>query len=61
MAYASQEPWIFSGTVKENVLFGASYNADWYNRVVEACALDTVSRKLYIVPACLVSCVYRTC
>ena len=40
--YASQEPWVFSGTLRENILFGQPYQWDWYNTVVEACALDKV-------------------
>jgi len=40
--YASQEPWVFSGTLRENILFGQPYQLDWYNTVVEACTLDKV-------------------
>ena len=43
LSYANQEAWVFSGTLRENVLFGQPYKPDWYNVVVEACALDTVS------------------
>ena len=40
--YASQEPWVFSGTLRENILFGQLYHWDWYNTVMEACTLDKV-------------------
>ena len=40
--YASQEPWVFSGTLRENILFGQPYRWDWYNTVMEACTLDKV-------------------
>ena len=40
--YASQEAWVFSGTLRENILFGQPYQSDRYNAVVEACALDKV-------------------
>ena len=40
--YASQEAWVFSGTLRENILFGQPYKPDWYNTVMEACALDKV-------------------
>ena len=40
--YASQEPWVFSGTLRENILFGQPYQWEWYNTVVEACTLDKV-------------------
>ncbi|OLY82924.1 Multidrug resistance-associated protein 4 [Smittium mucronatum] len=40
VAYASQSPWIFGGTVKENILFGNTYEESWFNTVVNACTLD---------------------
>ena len=43
LAYASQEPWIFSGSLRENILFGVPYDCAWYNTVVEACALEKAS------------------
>ena len=42
IAYAPQQPWIFSGTIKENILFGSSFQADKYYDVIEACALTKV-------------------
>ena len=39
LAYATQVPWVFSGTVKENILFNEPYDPEWYLTVVEACAL----------------------
>ncbi|XP_015779531.1 PREDICTED: multidrug resistance-associated protein 4-like [Acropora digitifera] len=39
MGYASQQAWIFSGTVKENIVFGQEFVRDRYLRVIEACAL----------------------
>lgn len=39
LAYVPQVPWVFSGTIKENILFGEPYHHDWYTRVIEACAL----------------------
>ena len=43
LSYANQEAWVFSGTLRDNILFGQPYEPHWYNFVVEACALDTVS------------------
>jgi len=40
IAYTAQNPCLFSGTVRENILFGAPWNAEWYDRVVFACALE---------------------
>ena len=39
LAYVTQVPWVFSGTIKENVLFNEPYDPEWYSTVVEACAL----------------------
>ncbi|XP_065917654.1 ATP-binding cassette sub-family C member 4-like [Dysidea avara] len=39
VSYASQDPWILSGTIKENILFGQDYDEAWYKRVVECCCL----------------------
>ena len=44
VSYASQEAWIFSATLRENILFGKPYNQQRYNTVLEACALDKVQR-----------------
>ncbi|KAI5970206.1 YCF1 [Candida margitis] len=39
VAYVSQVPWIMNGTVKDNILFGHTYDAEFYNHVLKACAL----------------------
>ncbi|VDB84814.1 unnamed protein product [Peniophora sp. CBMAI 1063] len=39
VAYAAQESWVLNKTIKENILFGAPYNEDRYNRVIYQCAL----------------------
>ncbi|XP_021934289.1 multidrug resistance-associated protein 4-like isoform X2 [Zootermopsis nevadensis] len=39
VAYCSQEPWLFVGTVRQNILFGQPYNADRYKEVIQVCAL----------------------
>ena len=43
VSYASQDPWVFSGTVRENITFGLPFKQPWYSTVLEACALDKVS------------------
>nr|QFR37211.1 ABC transporter [Cyberlindnera americana] len=39
VAYVGQVPWIMNGSVKENILFGHKYDAEFYDKTVKACAL----------------------
>jgi ATP-binding cassette subfamily C (CFTR/MRP) protein 4 len=47
VAYTSQEPWIFGGSVRDNILFGSDYEPDKYERVLRSCALE---RDLSLLP-----------
>ena len=47
VAYASQEPWNFSGTIRQNVTFGREFNQRKYDRIIEVCALAKVRMVLY--------------
>ncbi|PLB50805.1 P-loop containing nucleoside triphosphate hydrolase protein [Aspergillus steynii IBT 23096] len=38
-SFCSQIPWIESGTVRENIIFGKDFRQQWYEQVIEACAL----------------------
>lgn len=40
VSYASQEPWIFSGSVKQNIIFSNSFDQLRYDLVMRSCALD---------------------
>ncbi|KAI4581560.1 hypothetical protein MJG53_010003 [Ovis ammon polii x Ovis aries] len=40
IAYVPQQPWVFSGTVRSNILFGKKYEEDRYEEVIKACALE---------------------
>ena len=42
VGYASQQAWIFNGTVKENILFGKPFDVEKYSAVIYACALVEV-------------------
>ncbi|XP_061373093.1 ABC transporter C family member 13 isoform X2 [Gastrolobium bilobum] len=39
VAYVPQVPWILSGTVRDNILFGKSYDPERYTDTLHACAL----------------------
>ncbi|GAA30468.2 ATP-binding cassette subfamily C (CFTR/MRP) member 10, partial [Clonorchis sinensis] len=40
-AYVGQTPWLFTGTVRDNIVFGAPHDPLWLSKVVFACALET--------------------
>ncbi|XP_054480100.1 ATP-binding cassette sub-family C member 4-like [Anoplopoma fimbria] len=39
LTYAAQQPWVFPGTIRSNILFGKELNPQKYERVIRACAL----------------------
>ena len=39
LVYVPQLAWVFSGTIRENILFGEPYDEAKYTRIVDACAL----------------------
>ena len=39
LIYLPQTAWVFSGTIRENILFGQSYEEPKYSRIIEVCAL----------------------
>ncbi|KAJ3104965.1 hypothetical protein HDU97_008713 [Phlyctochytrium planicorne] len=47
IAYAAQTPWILSDTFRNNILFGRPFDKDWFEKVVDACALE---RDIRIMP-----------
>ena len=40
VGYAAEDPWIISGTLKENILMGREYNESLYYQVIKNCALE---------------------
>ncbi|XP_023575461.1 multidrug resistance-associated protein 7 isoform X2 [Octodon degus] len=45
---ATQEPWIQFATIRDNILFGKTFDAQLYSEVLEACALN---EDLSVLPA----------
>ncbi|KAI9205349.1 P-loop containing nucleoside triphosphate hydrolase protein [Polychytrium aggregatum] len=41
IAYATQNPWVVAGTIRDNITFGLPFNPTWFNKVIKACAMDT--------------------
>ncbi|PBK97861.1 P-loop containing nucleoside triphosphate hydrolase protein [Armillaria gallica] len=39
VAYAAQESWVQSDSIRDNILFGSLYEEDRYNKVLDQCAL----------------------
>lgn len=40
VAYVAQQAWIQNATLRDNILFGKTFDKDLYEKVVEACALN---------------------
>ena len=40
LSYSPQEPWVFGGSIRQNILFGKDFDKEHYANVIEACALS---------------------
>ncbi|XP_036323349.1 probable multidrug resistance-associated protein lethal(2)03659 [Rhagoletis pomonella] len=47
ISYAAQEPWVFEGTVRDNIVFVDAYNERRYKKVIKVCSLE---RDLELMP-----------
>ena len=45
LSYASQEAWVFSGNLRQNILFGQPYEVNRYSEVLKVCALTEDIKK----------------
>lgn len=46
VSYYCQSPWIFPGTIRQNILFAENFEKSRYDRVIEVCALKPDFRML---------------
>lgn len=35
ISYAGETPWLFSGTIRNNILFGQTFDKDYYDKVIK--------------------------
>lgn len=47
--YASQQAWIYNGSLRQNILFGSDYEESRYYEVIKACALQKVGHWIFYI------------
>lgn len=53
ISFCSQFSWIMPGTIKENIIFGVSYDEYRYRSVIKACQLEEVRNYVKIFLFCI--------
>ena len=46
VSWVGQQPWVFSGTIQENILFGEPLHPQRYHAILQACDLQTDLQRL---------------
>lgn len=41
-SYKPQEDWIFNGSIRQNITFGAEFHKEKYQKVLRACCFEKV-------------------
>jgi ATP-binding cassette, subfamily C (CFTR/MRP), member 1 len=41
IAYVPQSPWIMNATLRDNITFGYKYDPEFYDEIIESCALKS--------------------
>jgi ATP-binding cassette subfamily C (CFTR/MRP) protein 1 len=46
MAFCHQNPWLFQGSLVENIIMNRPFEQDWFSIVLWACCLDDTIEQL---------------
>jgi ABC-type multidrug transport system fused ATPase/permease subunit len=47
--YVPQEPWIFTASVRQNIIFGKPYNKEKFDKIIQVCCLQQVNYHIVIL------------